>query len=228
VETETGIPSGDLIAGFIQAGGTAAIMGEGTILENAYPGEAACIKADSIVIDIRKSFGSIENPFQLDTAAGKSGAGSLSVAAETIYAEEVSGDLKLKEIAANGKDASGDSMILTAPGSILAADSNSDAITEAADAQKEANDALDKAEHAKDKADALELDVTAKEAELDAAKAAAQEAAEAAQEKETAAERLTRPKRGSEQHLNTGFPGAIRGIFSRRNSEETPRRVTGR
>ena len=178
-DPETGIPTGNLMVGFIQAGGTAEIIGNGTIVENEYKEEPASIKADSIIIKIAGNLGTPEKPIKVNTAAGKTGTGSLSVTANTIFAEEVSGNIVLKDIEAKSENAEGDSVIITSPESIFSADE--DKITDAAKAQKEANDAKDAAEHAKDKADVLKLDVAAKEAELKVAKEALWKAEETVQ-----------------------------------------------
>ena len=180
-DPETGIPTGDLNVGFIQAGGKADITGQGTIIENEYPGEDACIKADDIMIDIAGDFGTEENPFQIDTAAGNTGEGSLSVKANTVFVEETSDDLVLKDIDATGTNESGNSIQIAAPGNIISDETNGDEITDAAEAQKEANKAADRAEQAEDRAEILEEYLAKKEAELNAAKEVFQKADESVQ-----------------------------------------------
>ena len=183
-DPETGIPTGDLNVGFIQAGGKADITGQGTIIENEYPDEDACIKADDIVIDITGDFGTEEDPFQIDTAAGNTGEGSLSIKANTVFVEEVSDDLKLKDIDATGTNEAGNSIQITASGNIVSDETNGDEITDAAEAQKEANEAADRAEQAEDRAEVLEEYIAKREAELEEAKTALEEAELALKEAE--------------------------------------------
>ncbi|MDO4545220.1 MAG: hypothetical protein Q4C25_03600, partial [Bacillota bacterium] len=191
--------TGNLVLGLIRVGGTADITATGTaesiIVEGPYTPGFASIQADNLIINTSGSFGTEGDLFQIDTAAGSSGQGTLKVTAAGVFAEEISGDLVLLKIQADAANEKGNSVKLVAPGSILSAAGNSDAITDAADAQKEAFEAQAKADQADSQAGVYEKDAQKKEdeyqarqKEADDAKALADQAKDALQQAQLSAE----------------------------------------
>ena len=112
---------GDLVVGPIEAGGTATITGDGSIIAGDKLGEDAQVKAESIDLTAKDGhIGTSDEAFLVDTDSDN---GTLSADGNYINIEELTGDVTLKDIESD-TDAT-----ITVPGSIL--DGNADAIDEA-------------------------------------------------------------------------------------------------
>jgi hypothetical protein len=120
----------DLVVGPIQAGGTATIIGQGSIVAGDRLGHPAQVAAQTIdMTALNGHIGTEEEEFLVDTDAENGG--TLAASGAYLNIREITGDLNLKKLQAD-TDA-----ILTAEGAIL--DANGPAIDEAVQAQKDAN-----------------------------------------------------------------------------------------
>ena len=145
--------AGDVTASSVTAGGTATVTAGGDIRTDE---EGTLFKGDSVALhadadnDGEGSVGTQENPVQVDTASGNTGAGTLTATGTEICVNEQSGDLAIREITATQGDA-----LITTPGSVTDAGDES-AAQEAADAAQEASDKQNIADQAQDQADVLD------------------------------------------------------------------------
>lgn len=155
---------GDLTVGPIEAGGTARIEAEGSLIEGDRHGRDAQVIAGSIDLTAKDGdIGTSDNAFDVDTDAENGG--TLSASGNFIHISEKDGDLILKDIDA------ADDAVISAPGDIL--DANQNAVDSAVDKQKEAN-------NAKAEADAAETEAFIRTEEAKRAEEAMREAEEAA------------------------------------------------
>ena len=145
---------GDMTVGPIEAGGTAIIVSEGSIIEGDAYGREASVTANTIdMTALDGHIGTEENAFEVNTDAENDG--TLSANGNFLNITETDGDLTLKTIVSD-TDA-----IITAPGGIF--DGNENATDEAAQAQKDANKA--QAEADKEAAESFVENVEAQRAQ---------------------------------------------------------------
>ena len=160
--------AGDLRLGIVIAGGFAAIMSAGSIIEGDRYGAAATIMADGMALTATGDIGTPENPLEVDT-----GGGTLRVEAAALYLAEISGDLNIESVI------TADDCSITAQGSIFGASGTE--FNDALDAQLAADEAQSAATLAQTKATVLQDYANRLREETGAEDAAAQAEADAAQ-----------------------------------------------
>ncbi len=158
--------SGDLLLGFIGAGGMADITSQGAILEGERRAHSVTLEAEGIALHANGVIGTYENPFEIDI-----GAGTFSATADQLIVDELDSTIYLSAI-----DVSGDVKITT-PGSIY--DMNGTAFNDALAAQRNANELQSVATQAQTTASVLQDYADRIKAIIDAGDAAAQDAQDA-------------------------------------------------
>jgi hypothetical protein len=160
----SGSGTGDMTVGLIRAGGLVSLTSEGSIAEGGRLGKEANISADSIELRAKNGgIGSENDSFDVNTAAGLLGAGTITAYAKELHLNETSGDLVLGHIEAAGGGTG--NVSITAPGNIIGANSGGKLITDAAEALKKAFEAENTADQAQARADVLEAYAAWKEQE---------------------------------------------------------------
>ena len=112
--------NGDITTATVSAGDTATISAaNGNIIEGERPEGTPAVKGDNVVLETAGKLGSSDAPYEVDTASGNTGSGTLTVTAGEAFIKEQTGDVDIdtvtttKNDTGDGKTTSGDFNLAT-------------------------------------------------------------------------------------------------------------------